>query len=183
MPLPQLPLFDLSERHPGLTPAVASNYIEAASVCLDRHHSPPEEFSLLDGDRSTEAVVSWMRPDDRTRNAWANESDATRDGAYACALAAVELAYEMVAVRRAETMTGADYYIGKLGQAFEDLEGCFRLEVSGIDRGNDTIVTQRLKQKVNQAAVGKSNLPAMACVVGFQVRKIVLQSVERYELA
>lgn len=178
MALSQLPLFELSKRHTGLTQAVSSAFIEAAGVCLDRHHTPPITFLLMNGDRSTQTQVDWTKPDQRTRNAWANESDATRDGAYACALAGVELAYSMVAIRRAETLTGADYYIGKLGQVFNGLEDCLRLEVSGIDKGSDATVIRRLKKKVEQAAAGKSNLPAMACVVGFQVKKIVLQSVE-----
>lgn len=177
MALPQLPLYELYERHPGLTQAVSDNCIQAASVCLDRHHIPPTTFLLMNGETSIETLVSWTMPDQRIRNAWANENDATRDGAYACALAAVELIYGMVAVRRAETLTGADYYIGEPGQAFEDFEDCIRLEVSGINQGSDASVTQRLKQKVAQAAAGKSNLPAMACVVSFQIRKIVLQSV------
>jgi hypothetical protein len=175
-----LPLFELSKRHPGLTQAISDNYIEAASVCLDRHHIPPEEFSLMQEGNSTEAIeamINWVRPDNRTRHAWANESDATRDGAYACALAAVELVHGMVAIKRAETLTGADYYIGKLGQTFEDFENCLRLEVSGIDKGSHHAVTQRLKQKITQAIAGRSNLPAIACVVSFQVKEIVLQSV------
>lgn len=176
--LPQLPLRDMADRHSGLTPSVANSYIEAASVCLSRHHTSPITILIQKESKVTQAVATWGAVDERTRNAWANESDATRDGAYACALAAVELTANMVAVRRAETLTGADYYIGPQGQVVEDLENCLRLEVSGVDRGNDTIITQRVKKKIEQAAVGRSNLPAMACVVGFQAGKIVLRFVE-----
>ena len=84
----------------------------------------------------------------------------------------------MVAVRRAETLTGADYYIGVAGHPTDDIEELKRLEVSGIDKGDDPAIAQRLKEKVHQAAVGKSNLPAIACVVGFKAARIVMQSVE-----
>lgn len=178
MPLPQLPLEDMADRHRGLTPAIARNYHEAATVCLDRHHTSPIRFSIHNGDKSTEAIVKWNNVDDRTRHAWANESDATRDGAYACALAAVELTKNFVAIRRAETLTGADYYIGSPQLSFDDLENCLRLEVSGVDKGNDTVISQRLRRKVEQAAAGKSNLPAMACIVGFQAGRIVFEPVE-----
>jgi len=162
-----------------LTQALAAAYVEAASVCLDRHHTPPAEFAVLKGKASLEmAEVYWPPANARARLAWANESDATRDGAYACALAAVEMVFTMVAVRRAETLTGADYYIGDPDRSFVDLETCFRLEVSGIDRGGNATIARRLRSKVSQASKGKSNLPAIACVVGFQAARIAMESVE-----
>jgi hypothetical protein len=174
-PIPDLRISGLASRHPGLTCAIADNYLEAARVCLDRHHAPPTQF-ILTGDRETlDASLAWLQTDDRVRNAWANESDATHDGAYGCALAAVEVLENLVAIRRAETLSGADYYVGLRHQSFEDLEGCWRLEVSGTDRGNAALIFHRLGQKLSQVMRGRSNLPAMACVVGFRVRKIILR--------
>jgi hypothetical protein len=178
MTLAQLLIADMAERHTGLTPAIAGNYFEAASVCLDRHHISPANFLVQNGNEPVEAKVNWKEVDERTRSAWANESDATRDGAYACALAAVELMTNMVAVRRAETLTGADYYVGYAERALNDLEELQRLEISGIDKGDDPAIASRLKIKISQAAAGKSNLPAIACVVGFKAAKIVMQFVE-----
>lgn len=168
----------MADRHRGLTPAIARNYLEAASVCFDRHHPSPAKFSIRKGDESTDALAHWNAITERTRNAWRNESDATRDGAYACALAAVELTQNLVAVRRAETLTGADYYVGDPNQSRLDLEDCFRLEVSGIDEGNEAAITRRLRSKIEQVAAGNGNLPAMACVVGFRLGRIVLETVE-----
>ena len=113
-------------------------------------------------------------PDARTRDAWANVIDTTEAGAYACALAAVELADGLVAVRRAETLTGADYYVAPPGNSPDDLEECLRLEVSGVDRGPERAIEQRLGAKLAQAAAGNSNLPALASVVGFKTRLIML---------
>jgi hypothetical protein len=93
-------------------------------------------------------------------------------------LAAVELSDELFAVRRAETKTGADYYVAPAGASPEDLEDCIRLEVSGTDRGNLSDVAQRLKKKLEQAARGACNLPAMAGVVGFRARVILLSPLE-----
>lgn len=85
MPLPELRLKDLADRHPGLTSALADSYCEAASVCLDRHHTSPTGFSVRDGVNSKDTVVNWVEADERTLRAWGNDSDATRDGAYAFA--------------------------------------------------------------------------------------------------
>jgi hypothetical protein len=172
-----LPIEDLSERHAGLTLALAALYHEAARVCLDRHHEPPAEIQIRNRHRGLRAITNWEETDGRTRAAWGNEVDATEAGAYACALAAVELCEGLFAVRRAETGTGADYYIAPAGQGIEDLEDCLRFEISGLDRGPTSAVSKRLKAKLEQAKGGNSNLPAMAGVVGFEARLILLQRI------
>jgi hypothetical protein len=111
------------------------------------------------------------------RNAWANNIDATESGAYGVSLAAVEAERKLVAVRRAETLTGADWYVAPEGTTPDDLENCLRLEVSGVDSGGQSVVETRLKQKIEQARKGKSNLPAIASVVGFKERIVAIQTV------
>jgi hypothetical protein len=174
----RLPIKDMAERHPGLTPAVAGAYEEAARVCLDRHHESPVDVDIENSGELESVVAEWERTAERSRGAWANEIDATEAGAYACALAAVELTESLVAVHRAETRTGADYYIGPAGVTFGDLEDCLRLEVSGMDHAGLAAVEQRLKEKLAQAAAGESNLPAMAGVVAFKVCRIALSRLE-----
>ena len=175
---PVLPLHEMDKRHLGLTKAIADSYTEAACVCLDRHHRPPTDFLVNKGSSSTLALVQWVTTGERARRAWANETDATEAGAYACALAAVELVDELVAVHRAETKTGADYYVAPKDTSPDDLEECLRFEISGIDRGADGVVKQRLNAKLKQADAGNSNLPAVAGVVGFQSGLIMLAALE-----
>ena len=178
MTKPKLPFHDLAIRHTGLTEVVAAYFAEAARVCLDRHHRSPVDFEIDDSGTRLGVVTEWEPTDDRARRAWANEIDTTEAGAYACALAAVELCSGMVAVHRAETKTGADYYIAPLGTSAEYLEECLRFEVSGVDKGPESSVDQRLKAKLGQVAAGSSNLPAMAGVVGFRARLIALKAVQ-----
>lgn len=171
-----IPLDNLFLRHSGVTPALGETYTEAARVCLDRHHKPPVKFIIENESLKQDAIAHWDVTNERIRRAWANDIDTTEAGAYAFALAAVELVKGMVAVRRAETKTGADYYVALPGQGEEDLEDCIRLEISGLDRGAIAMVRQRLQAKLNQAAAGASNLPAMAGVVGFKAQLILLKS-------
>jgi hypothetical protein len=173
-----LPLSNMAERHSGLTPAVAEFYCEAARVCLDRHHSPPTSFAIVDQNEEMFATVEWLPSDERIRLAHANEIDATEAAAYACAIASTELTRGLFAVRRAETLTGADYYLAPAGVELWDLEECIRLEVSGTDKGELATMMSRLSEKVAQAKKGRSNLPAMAAVVGFRVKRILLKEVE-----
>ena len=164
----------MARRHTGLTKPIADSQTEAARVCLERHHRSPADFDLDRNGTRSGVVIEWQPPNARTRGAWANETDATEAGASACALAAVELIDGLVAVRRAETGTGADHYVAPPGASADDLEDCLRLEVSGVDRGPEQVVRQRLNAKLRQAAAGNSNLPALAGVVGFRARLIAV---------
>jgi len=174
----KLEIENLSARHPGLTQPLADSYTEAARVCLDRHHESPQIFSLNNEKEILDAEVEWIKTTDKIRAAWANEIDTTEAGAYAVAIAAVEISESLFAVRRAETGTGADYYIASEKSNINDLEKAIRLEVSGIDVANEVMVNYRLNQKVKQAKLGNSNLPAMATVVGFQPKIIKLKKID-----
>jgi hypothetical protein len=177
MNIPELSIENLDDRHPGLLPSTAANYLDAARVCLDRHHTSPTSFNLSNDNQTTETQLNWRSTDDRDRNAWANLEDATRDGAYALALAAIEHLRGFVAIRRAQSRPGSDYYISPIGQDPDDFENCYRLEISGTHLGIAAI-NQRLREKLIQAQRGDSPLPAIAAVVGFREKVIIIQTVE-----
>ena len=70
-------------------------------------------------------------------------------------------------------------YIAPRGSEVNDLEDCYRLEVSGVDKAPVHIVEGRLRLKLNQAAKGKSNLPALASVIGFRAKLVLVENLER----
>ncbi len=174
----KLKFLDLNARHPGISPGVALSYAEAARVSLDRHHSSPCEFAIQDNGTSNVADAEWTECDAALKAAWANKDDATRDGAYGLALAAVEETRKLVAVGRAETRTGADYYLSETPVAPDSFEGSVRLEVSGTSDGSNSVINARLAQKLEQAKKGTSNLPAIASVVGFSELRIISADLE-----
>lgn len=169
-----LRLADLAERHPGVTKALGDSYAEAASVCLSRHHESPVEVGAEYRSEESECILPWETPSAAVLRAHANDIDATEQGAYAVSFAAVEALAGLVATRRAETLTGADYYVAPLGADIDDLEACLRMEVSGVDAGDESAVRARLRQKLRQTEKGRSNLPALAAVVGFRERLIAI---------
>lgn len=178
---PALPIHDMDENHLGLTKLVAGANLEAARVCLDRHHESPTDFDLERSGTRSEAVVEWQRSDPRTLRTWANETEATEAGALACALAAVDLLDGLVAVQRAENRKGVDYYVAKRGTRPDDLEKCLGLEISGVDRGLERCVKYRLKEKLRQAERGECDLPALAAVVGFKVCLIAIAELADFQ--
>ncbi len=167
---------DLSTRHPGVSTGLGSYMSEAARVCLDRHHNSPIELRIVSGELEavTVAVAEWEVADQKTRAACANYDDTTEYGAYAICLAAVEVGHGLVAIQRAETRTGADFYIAEPGTPADDLEGWLRLEISGVDKGDVAAIKKRLREKVEQAKKGNSNLPALAAVVGFNLKQVAV---------
>lgn len=167
----------LHERHRGLTPSLSGTFYETASVCLSRHHDSPITVDIINNGVSNTHIVEFIKPDDRVLNAWANDIDTTESGAYGMSLAAIEAEEQLIAVRRAETLTGADWYVAPIGTDSDDLESCFRLKVSGVDSGGRSVVNARLQQKIVRARRGESNLPAIASVVGFKVKTVAIQKV------
>ncbi len=172
-----LPLRNLGARHPGVTQALGDSYSEAAFVCLNRHHTSPVTLKADFHGEQAEYLAEWEPPDTKLLRSWANDIDATEAGAYCISLAAIETLAGLVAVRRAETLTGADYYVAPLGSDPEDLESCIRLEISGVSAGNKAVIEERLRKKVKQAEKGQSNLPAIASVIGFKELLIAMAKV------
>lgn len=173
-----LELLALHKRHPGLSKNAAGFYAEAASVVLERHHTSPIDVEVVpSGGASGLRTLSFPSTDQAVKATHANAIDAVENGAYGLSFAAIEVDEHLVAVRRAETRTGADWYVAPVGSAVDDLENCLRLEVSGVEAGGRSIVRARLRSKVKQTQEGISNRPAIASVVGFKERLVMIERV------
>jgi len=172
-----LEILNLSDIHPGVSPGIASAYDEAVRVCLDRHHISSQGFAINSPTDECVVHVSWEKADEVTRKAWANNDDATEQAAYGVALAAIQVTRGLVAVRRAETRTGADYYLVP-SASVDDFEATYRLEVSGTDKGDTYVIRTRVRQKIEQVKRGSNNLPAIVSVVGFSALKIISDDVD-----
>lgn len=172
MPKP-LRFEDLAERH-DIDPHQLQGYANAAKVRLEAHHTPPVDFEVTSKGETVVYEVKWTPCDDKLRRSYNNADDAKRDGAYVMAFAAVEDLEGMVSIARAETKTGADYYVAPAGTNPADLESAFRLEVSGTD-GTPSEVRQRLKEKQEQTRKGTGAEPAIAAVVGFRTKLMLVE--------
>lgn len=125
--------------------------------------------------------LTWVPPTEVVHASYANRDDATRDGAYAVSLAAIESETGLLACSRADIRTGADWYVGPTG-TFEDLEeDALRLEVSGVDAGDRRTVMSRVRAKLAQAAAGESDKRALVCVVGFLTKLVVIRRLDEQE--
>jgi hypothetical protein len=172
-PLPSLR--ELFLRHRGLYEHLSRAYADAAAICLGEHHVSPTDLEIHCDSSRCLREVRWEEPEAGARESWGNRDDTTRDAAYSVGLAAVEAELGFVALARADTRTGADYFAGTQDTT---LETAHRLEVSGTRAGDERGLRARLTQKVDQAQRGLSDLPALACVVGFQSRAVLLARID-----
>jgi len=168
---------DLDTRHYAIIKSIGDYFYDAASVCLNRHHKSPTVISIENDNSISKAEITWGKVDQRMLDAFADENEATEMGACACSIAAIELELGLFVLRRANKPFGCDYYIGPAGTTADDLEDLYRLEISGMNAGTSKDLTKRLKTKIRQTIKGRSNLPAIACVVGFQPAKILIHFV------
>lgn len=82
MPPTILNIDDMEERQVGVSPGIAEGYREAARVCVDRHHTSPHEFRVIDSNVEQVVTLTWQQTDWRLRNSWGNKDDATEVGVY-----------------------------------------------------------------------------------------------------
>lgn len=166
----------LAERCVRLAPSKVRALVEAAAVMLDKFHRSPAPGMLYVVDwESMKATAEhhvhlcWTPPNEQSRDTHANELDATEEGAYAVAFAAVmSRGYRIV--RRAHHGSGADFILAREGEPDNDYH---KLEVSGVARGNIDELAQRLVVKMEQVSGGDMDRPGLAVVVGFKAAMLL----------
>jgi len=174
-------LSELNRTHPGVTPSWAPALCEAAAVALSRHHAPPKAFRIIADGEPSEIRFRWTPPVPSQISGNANELDTTMHGAYAISLRSVEFRMGLVAIGRAEACSGADWYVAPPGAGLDenglpDLDDprVRRLEVSGQDKGT---LGHRTHVKEQQLRLGRSSIPGIAAVVGFEIAMVRLEHV------
>jgi len=152
----------LERDHPGLSLHVAGAVLEALRVVLDRHHSSPTQFAVVDGSDRDSLEIEWVAPTMRLHDVHADASRATEWAAELVALLSVHQSRRLVVVRRAPRGSRVDFYVGVPGDRFEN---AVLLEIAGRD--DVASLSALLAEKIDQARRNPDGLPALAAVVRF----------------
>jgi hypothetical protein len=180
---------DLNKRHWGVCDLTAQLYSASVNVCMERHHlSKSVDFAVQRNSLELVATVKWSDSIRRFRHSHAADR-ATEFAAYAIALATIELTDGLVALTWAYKGSRVDYFLAPANEADaarDDLEnaiplsslGTVGMEVSGVDAGSTARVNTRVKAKREQAKSSPER-PAIACVVAFLLKKIILKDVDK----
>ena len=171
---------------PGITREKGNDLAQAGAVCLESHlHQQGVHFEVR-GDFRKTYTLAWPPATDQAKRTWNDPDEAAEDGAagIAALLAIGEIGYAVIL--RSRKTTGIDYWLGdndlnnisEAEQATtmalrEALQGNGlivrgRMEVSGIQLGNDSRIRARVKRKLNQTNRSDARgLPAYVVVVEF----------------
>ena len=178
--------------HPGITAEKGAELAQAGAVCLEERGHAQGVMLTVRGSVSNSYRLDWTSVTPQARRTWADDDEATEDGA-ACiaALVANREIGQAVVVRAARRRqrhqpTGFDYWLGDDNIAntseaervatdslatFLDDGGLVvrtRLEVSGIRNDNDSVIRTRVRRKLRQMDRSDTlGLPAYAIVVEF----------------
>jgi hypothetical protein len=159
----------LSGGMPGITPRYGACLAEAASFCMeDQKHSSGVRLRV-DGDYDDYFRVLWisLSPQNQLERCWRDAEVATELGAYGIAALIIPLLTNYIVVERSRKGTGFDYWLGEKGRIDRLFQNKARLEVSGIRNGDESVIRQRVSQKMRQTSKSNGKLHAIIAVVEF----------------
>jgi hypothetical protein len=157
----------LARERAGVTTEAGAYLGQAAAVCLEREGHRSGVTIHLEGEFPAERAVQWLRLPEAAGRSWADSEEATECGASGVAILLVEAFTGLEVIERSRKGTRCDYWLGDPEDAALLFQRKARLEVSGIGRGDASVVAGRVRQKVAQISGGDSRLPAVVVVVEF----------------
>ncbi len=154
-----LDLTQLRALHPKLAPVQAEAYAHRAGLGLGRHgHQPGKRIALRLNGGALTATLEW-KPGRMSDAEQLDRHRITEEAAEAIALALVAKVREWVVVRKLQQGEAADWLLHDRNSA------PVVLEVSGIDKGTERDIQERLRAKLDQALRSPVAGQKVACVV------------------
>ncbi len=164
----ELILTQLVEGLPAVTPAFGAALAEAGAICFEEQNHPNGVELNVDGAFTATYKVYWQEVTDQMLRCWNDYEVTTEHAAYGVAFLLICDLTEYTVIERARKGTGFDFWLGKEGDEGELPLQKARMEVSGIRRGNHSLLQARVRQKLEQVKPSDSlGLPAYIVVVEF----------------
>ena len=171
---------------PGITREKGNDLAQAGAVCLQlQRHRQGVRFPVR-GYFSKTYALAWPQVAEQAMRTWNDPDEAAEDGAASIAALLASREIGCPVILRSRKATGIDYWLGDkdatnislaeqtatmaLREALQDNDLVVRgrMEVSGIQLGNDSIVRARVRRKLNQTNRSDDwRLPAYVVVVEF----------------
>lgn len=153
----------------GLSSGAGHNAAEAAAVCFEENSHSASVKLQIDGKHKGNFIVKWEPVTLGVRNSHNDLQDATKDGAVGMAAACAPYLFAKKILKQSRKKSGFDYYLADQDAfLFQDSIG---YEISGILRNDDSEITRRTKQKVDQVRRGNAGLSAHVFVMEFSQPK------------
>ena len=152
-----------------LSSAWKEHLLEACLVCLFRHNHFSNLGFKVKGDQEIDFTLVWNSNfTHEMDNSWKEQDDATERGAECLSILLVQELTKYTIIERSVKTTGFDYWLGESNGILFQKKA--RLEISGIFKGNESKVNQRVKIKLEQVKQSNNlNIPAFVSVIEFSL--------------
>lgn len=163
-------MLDLNELRkgamPAITSAVGAALAEAGGVCLESQGHEQGVALTVRGYHNNCYAMVWPCITEQSRLAWNDPENATEHGAVGIAVLVAKKITGYEIIRQSWKGTGFDYWMGKAtDEGFANKAG---LEISGIRKGDDRTIKNRIRQKIQQTdRTEDSDLQIYVIVVEF----------------
>ncbi len=161
----ELDLATLRRGLPGVSPARGRAFAEAAAISLHRQGHKSGVELLLAGVLKKSFALQYPRITRQIDKSWADQDEATEDGACAMAFVLTMRVTDFTVIERSAKGTGIDYWLGYVSEL--PFQRAARLEVSGIAKGDESAIARRVQQKKEQSRKSAGSLKAYVCVTEF----------------
>lgn len=160
-------IFDLKKYTYIPSPRVCDAFVEAAIVCLDNQNQKSGVELKIVKDINGTLQLQFDEPTQQIKDNWKDLEEATEYGATCIAIWIILKYTDYQIVQRSPKKTGFDYWLDfqKSDYPFQNRA---RLEISGILKGTNGQLNQRLREKINQTKRYETNsLPTYVVVIKF----------------
>lgn len=166
-----LRLETLGQKDAKLLEGLGTVYAEAAMISLESNgHLSPTDMDIT-GHHNCACRITGPAVTPPMRKRHAEPDKAAEEGAYGVAIPLIEKLESLTVVEQARKGTGFDWWFLPRGAPTPDqqnfLKGTMMLEVSGIRKGDDPRVMQRVAKKRKQVNKRPEDLSGFIVVIEF----------------
>jgi len=158
---------DIKKGLPGISPIAGMQLYEAFEVCMHQSGHKEEVLLKTEGLRNEDITLFWEDDyNEQKERTYADMQYTTEHGAICLSVMLTTALTPYTIVERSRKGTGFDYWLGKNDSYMFQRKA--RLEISGILKGDDSVLRARHTNKVEQ--ISKSDvlqLPAYISVIEF----------------
>lgn len=158
-----------------ILPDMYTFYANAAAVCFEKNNFNRVVALTIDYRTKTSINLFWESVNQQVKDMHNDLIYAAEQGAYCIAFLLIHQLTDFKVIRQAKRRSGFDFWLGDKDEVLPFTNKA-KLEVSGILKGTQTQINQRLKKKEKQIKQSDSiNLQAFIIVTEFSkpISKIV----------
>ena len=155
----------LADGFPAITPPFGLSLAEAGAVCFEKQGHVNGVSMQVNGAFAASYNVFWPDVTEQMLRCWNDNAVTTEHGAYGVACLLIRKLTPFTVIERSKKGTGFDYWLGDENDT--PFQSKARLEVSGIAKGSQREIAQRVKIKLAQTTPSDGALPAYVIVVEF----------------